>query len=155
MLFFKDSFLSKLPLLGSLLVASALVTAGSANITVAQDKVIKKTAVQQSDPSSGKAMFTSYCAACHGPSGKGDGPAASEMKVAPTDLTQLAKKNDGKFPADHVRSILDFGAKAPAHGSNDMPVWGTLLHALDQNDPVKTTMRIQNLVDYIKTLQAK
>ena len=155
MLFFKQSFLSKLPLLGSLLVAGALLTAGSANITVAQDKVIKKTAVQQSDPSSGKAMFTSYCAACHGASGKGDGPAASEMKAAPTDLTQLAKKNDGKYPADHVRAILDFGAKAPAHGSNDMPVWGTLFHALDQNDPIKTNLRIQNLVDYIKTLQAK
>jgi mono/diheme cytochrome c family protein len=155
MLFFKNSFLSKLPLLGSVLVTSALVTFGSANISFAQDKVIKKTAVRQSDPSSGKAMFSSYCAACHGPAGKGDGPAASELKVAPTDLTQLAKKNDGKFPADHVRSILDFGAKAPAHGSNDMPVWGTLFHALDQNDPVKTTMRLQNLVDYIKTLQAK
>jgi mono/diheme cytochrome c family protein len=155
MLFFKNGSLSKLPLLGSLLLAGVLLTAGSANIAVAQDKVIKKTAVQQSDPSSGKAMFTSYCAACHGPAGKGDGPAASELKVAPTDLTQLAKKNDGKFPADHVRSILEFGAKAPAHGSNDMPVWGTLFRALDQNDPVKTTMRIQNLVEYIKTLQGK
>jgi mono/diheme cytochrome c family protein len=155
MLFFKTNSLTKLPLLGSLIVAGVLLTAGSASVTVAQDKVIKKTAVQQSDASSGKAMFTSYCAACHGPAGKGDGPAASELKVAPADLTQLANKNGGKFPADHVRSILDFGAKAPAHGSNDMPVWGTLFHALDQNDPVKTTMRIQNLVDYIKTLQAK
>ncbi|HEV2102478.1 MAG TPA: cytochrome c [Candidatus Acidoferrum sp.] len=155
MLIFKQSSLSKLSFLGSLIVAGVLLTAGSANITFAQDKVIKKTAVQQSDPSSGKAMFTSYCAACHGPSGKGDGPAASEMKAAPTDLTQLAKKNDGKFPTDHVRSILEFGAKAPAHGSSDMPVWGTLLHALDQNDPVKTNLRIQNLVDYIKSLQAK
>ena len=155
MLSFKDSFVSKLPLLGSLLVASALLTAGGANVANAQDKVIKKTPVQQSDPTSGKTMYASYCAACHGPAGKGDGPAASELKVPPTDLTQLAKKNDGKFPGDHVRSILDFGAKAPAHGSNEMPVWGTLFHALDQNDPVKTTMRLQNLVDYIKTLQVK
>jgi mono/diheme cytochrome c family protein len=155
MLFLAHSSLSKLPCVASLLVASALLTAGSANSAVTQEKVIKKTAVQQSDASSGKAMFTSYCAACHGPAGKGDGPAASELKVAPSDLTQLAKKSGGKFPADHVRSILDFGAKAPAHGSNDMPVWGTLFHALDQNDPVKTTMRLQNLVDYIKTLQVK
>jgi mono/diheme cytochrome c family protein len=155
MLFFKTSSFSKLPLLGSLLVAGALLTAGSANLTVAQDKVIKKTTVQQSDPSSGKAMFTSYCAACHGPEGKGNGPAASELKVPPTDLTQLTKNNNGKYPADHVRSILDFGAKAPAHGSNDMPVWGTLFRALDQNDQVKVTLRLQNLVDYIKTLQAK
>src|SRR5579863_7921147 len=146
MLIFKNGSISKLPLLGSLIVAGVLLITGSANITVAQDKVIKKTAVQQSDASSGKAMFASYCAVCHGPAGKGDGPAASELKVGPADLTQLAKKNDGKFPADHVRSILDFGTKAPAHGSNDMPVWGTLFRTLDQNDPVKTTMRIQNLV---------
>lgn len=155
MLFFNANSLSKLPLLGSLLVASVLLTAGSANLTIAQDKVIKKTAVQQSDPASGKAMFASYCAACHGPAGKGDGPAASELKVAPADLTQLAKNNNGKFPADHVRSILDFGAKAPAHGTNDMPVWGTLFRALDQNDQVKVNLRIRNLVEYIQTLQAK
>jgi mono/diheme cytochrome c family protein len=155
MLFFTHRSLSKFNFVASLLVAGALLTAGSLNVVVAQEKVIKKTPVQQSDPSSGKAMFTSYCAACHGPEGKGNGPAASEMKTPPADLTQLAKKNNDKFPADHVRSILDFGAKVPAHGSNDMPVWGTLFHALDQNDPVKTSLRIQNLVDYIKTLQAK
>src|SRR5260221_12497885 len=47
------------------------------------------------------------------------------------------------------------GHPPPAHGSQDMPVWGTLLHALDQNDPVKTTMRIHKLVKDIKTLQVK
>lgn len=155
MLFFNASSLSKLPILRNLLVASVLLTAGSANLTIAQDKVIKKTAVQQSDPSSGKAMFTSYCAACHGPAGKGDGPAASELKAAPADLTQLAKNNNGKFPADHMRSILDFGTRAPAHGTSDMPVWGTLFRALDQNDQMKVNLRIQNLIDYVKTLQAK
>jgi mono/diheme cytochrome c family protein len=155
MLFFKVSSLSRLPRLGSVLLAGALLVIGTLNVTTAQEKVIKKAPVQQSDPTSGKAMFASYCAACHGPAGKGDGPAASELKAAPADLTQLAKNNNGKFPADHVRSILDFGAKAPAHGSNDMPVWGTLFRALDQNDQVKVQLRIQNLVEYIKTLQAK
>ncbi|SRR5579862_4292637 len=154
MSFFKVNSLSKLGVVVSLLVANVFLAAGSANLTVAQDKVIKKAPVQQSDPSSGKAMFSSYCAACHGAEGKGNGPAASELKVTPADLTQLAKKNNGKYPADHVRAVLQFGAKAPAHGSSDMPVWGTLFRALDQADPVKTTMRIQNLVDYIKTLQA-
>jgi mono/diheme cytochrome c family protein len=155
MLFFQAKSLSKLPALGSLLVASALLTAGAANLTIAQDKVIKKTPIKQTDPSSGQAMFASYCAACHGPEGKGDGPAASELKVPPTDLTQLTKKNGGKYPADHVRSIMDFGAKAPAHGTGDMPVWGQLFRALDTNDQVKAQMRVQNIVEYIKTLQAK
>jgi mono/diheme cytochrome c family protein len=95
------------------LVASVLLAAGS---------------LQQSDPSSGKAMFTSYCAACHGAEGKGNGPAASELKVAPADLTQLAKSNNGKYPADHVRAILEFGAKAPAHGRATCP-YGALYFA--------------------------
>ncbi|HTB91788.1 MAG TPA: cytochrome c [Candidatus Sulfotelmatobacter sp.] len=154
MLPFNASSLPKLRLLGSLLVASALLAIGTASPAAAQDKVIKKAPVQQSDPTSGKAMYTSYCAACHGPAGKGDGPAASELKVAPVDLTQLAKNNGGKFPADHIHAVLDFGAKAPAHGTNEMPVWGTLFRALDQNDQVKVNLRISNLVEYVKTLQA-
>ena len=67
MLFAAHSTLSKLFLGVSLLVAGALRTAGRANLVIAQEKVIKKTGVQRSDASSDKAMFTSYCAACHGP----------------------------------------------------------------------------------------
>jgi mono/diheme cytochrome c family protein len=144
----------KLFVLGSLLVAGALLTLVTAPAALAQDKVIKKAPVGQSDPSSGKAMYTSYCAPCHGASGKGDGPAASEFKVPPANLTQLTKNNHGEFPSSHLWAILQFGAPAPAHGSSDMPVWGNLFRSLDPNDPVKVNQRIQNLVDYVKTLQA-
>ena len=54
-----------------------------------------------------------------------NGPAASALKVAPANLTQLAKNNGGKFPADRVAQVLRAG-KSPAHGSSDMPVWGPL-----------------------------
>ncbi len=145
----------KLLLLGSLLVSSALqLTFVTGPAARAQDKVIKKAPVVPSDPSSGKAMYTSYCAPCHGASGKGDGPAASEFKVPPANLTQLAKNNHGEFPSSHLWAILQFGAPAPAHGSSDMPVWGALFRSLDRNDPVKVNQRIQTLVDYVKTLQA-
>ena len=74
-------------------------------------------------------MFTQYCAPCHGLDGKGNGPAASAMKSQPTDLTQLARKHDGKFPANSVASALKFGSgSAGAHGSADMPVWGPLFN---------------------------
>jgi mono/diheme cytochrome c family protein len=145
----------KLPLLGSLLVASALLTFVTANVAMAQEKVIKKAPVEQSDPSSGKAMYASYCAACHGAGGKGDGPAASAFKVPPADLTQLTKNNHGEFPSNHLWAILQFGSPVPAHGSSDMPVWGRLFRSLDPNDPVKVNQRIQNLIEYLKTLQAK
>lgn len=145
----------KFSLLGSILVAGALLTLGTANATLAQEKVIKKAPVQQSDPSSGKTMYGSYCAACHGPAGKGDGPAASEFKAPPTDLTQLAKNNHGEFPSDHLYAVLQHGAKAPAHGSSDMPVWGQLFSSIDSNNSLKSKQRIHNLVEYLKTLQAK
>jgi mono/diheme cytochrome c family protein len=155
MSFLNSRSLPKLPFLGALLVAAALMTFGTASIATAQEKVIKKAPIQQSDPTSGKTMFESYCAACHGTAGKGDGPAASELKTSPTNLSLLAKNNHGEFPSDHLWAIMQFGAKAPAHGSSDMPVWGTLFRSLDPNDPVKVNQRTQRLIDYVKTLQAK
>src|SRR5258708_30903857 len=122
MRFFNTSTLSKLPVCGSVLFASALMIFGAVNTGNAQEKGIKKAPVQQSDPTSGKAMYASYCAACHGPAGKGDGPAPSELKGPPVDLTQLAKKNNDKFPPDHVRAILHFGDNAPRHATIEMPV---------------------------------
>ncbi|WP_158932821.1 CopD family protein [Acidisphaera sp. S103] len=36
----------------------------------------------------GQALFAQNCAACHGPSGAGNGPAASGLHIQPADLTQ-------------------------------------------------------------------
>ncbi len=46
----------------------------------------------------GREEYQAYCATCHGEKGKGDGPMADLLTVAPADLTQLRKKNDGEFP---------------------------------------------------------
>ncbi len=139
-------------LLGTLVVAASLC--------LAQDKTdqtatVKKTTVKQTNPSSGKEMFTEYCAPCHGVDGKGSGPAASSMKVPPTDLTQLAHKHDGKFPANSVASVLKFGGGPGAHGSADMPVWGPLLQSLDKFHDAVVQQRISNIVNYVESLQAK
>src|SRR5208282_790082 len=55
----------------------------------------------------GKGSYTRYCAVCHGVDGKGNGPYADLLTTKPTDLTQLAKKNDGKFPALRVARVID------------------------------------------------
>jgi len=96
-----------------------------------------------------------YCAPCHGADAKGTGPAASAMKVPPADLTQLAKKHNGKYPANSVASELKFGNGPGAHGSADMPVWGPLFQSLDKFHDTTVQQRISNLVTYIGTLQAK
>lgn len=39
----------------------------------------------------GKVLFQTHCAVCHGPEGRGDGPAATGLNPRPTDLTQSAR----------------------------------------------------------------
>src|SRR5579872_6368483 len=101
---------------------------------------------------SGQEIFRWYCSACHGKTGKGNGPAASGLKVPPPDLTTLAKRNKGKFPADYVIETLVKGAKS-AHGTAEMPVWGPLFSEL--NAKGRVTVEINDVVHYLESIQEK
>src|SRR4051794_10041444 len=82
---------------------------------------------------SGERMYKQFCAACHGRDAKGHGPAASSLKVTPSDLTTLAKRHKGRFPYNYVSSILNFGPGLSAHGSSAMPTWGPIFQGLEQH----------------------
>ena len=138
-----------------ILAALLLVVAGVAMAQSQPAGTIKKTPVQPTSPASGAEMFKAYCTACHGPDGKGNGPAAPQLKQQPADLTTLAKRHDGKFPDDYVANVLRFGVKAPTHGSSDMPVWGPLFSSVSNHDKEQVQMRIYNLTSYLKSLQVK
>lgn len=103
----------------------------------------------------GKQMYISYCAPCHGVDGKGQGPVASALVEKPTDLTVLSKNNNGKFPENHVVTVINFGQKVSAHGVKDMPVWGTVLGSLDQKGTSSEmqVLRVENLEKYVKSIQ--
>ncbi|MFZ0807616.1 MAG: cytochrome c [Candidatus Sulfotelmatobacter sp.] len=116
---------------------------------------VKHVPIANTPSNSGKEMFNRYCAVCHGTNGKGEGPAASAMKTPPVDLTALAQKNGGKYPAAHVAAVIRGQATAPAHGSQDMPVWGPLFSSISQGHEAQVQQRVANLVQYIDTLQAK
>ena len=139
-------------LVGSLLIATSLCLAQE---NASQQPVVRKTPIKQTSAASGKEMYSQYCAPCHGVDGKGAGPAASSMKKVPTDLTQLAKTHDGKYPANSLASVLKFGSGPASHGSADMPVWGPLFKSLDKYHEASVQQRISNLVSYIESLQAK
>jgi len=101
----------------------------------------------------GSDSFQRYCATCHGGSGKGDGQVAAALKTRPADLTQLARRNDGLYPADRVRALVaGYGSSLPAHGPSEMPVWGPIFRALDPSD-VRVAIRIDNIVEYVGKLQ--
>ena len=98
-------------------------------------------------------MYRAYCASCHGRDAKGDGPAAGALKVPPADLTALAKKNNGKFPSNHVSAVLSGQGEVTAHGSQEMPVWGPVFSRISQGSQPEIQQRISNLTLYLKTLQ--
>ncbi|HXY14160.1 MAG TPA: cytochrome c [Terriglobales bacterium] len=134
----------------------AMMLAGTIISTAQEAKSgVKHTTAAATSPASGKEMFMSYCASCHGKDAKGDGPAAAALKQAPADLTLLAKLHGGKYPADEVTSVLRGQTKLTAHGDQDMPVWGPVFWKMSQGHEEQVQMRIANLNRYIESLQEK
>jgi len=118
-------------------------------------KAIERTPVQQTSPASGHEMFMSYCASCHGKDAKGNGPAASALKIAPADLTALAKKNGGKYPSLKVTAVLSGQTDLAAHGNKEMPVWGAVFWRMSGGHEGEVQQRVANLNRYIESLQGK
>jgi mono/diheme cytochrome c family protein len=116
---------------------------------------IKKISPQPTSPASGEQMFVTYCAACHGPDGKGGGPASAALKIPPADLTTLTARNDGTFPELRVFSAIHGDLQLAAHGSKDMPVWGAVFQSMSRDNGASTQLRISNLTLFIKSIQAK
>jgi hypothetical protein len=108
-----------------------------------------------SNPVSGLQLYKRYCAVCHGNDLKGNGPISPEFKNPPSDLTTLAQRHDGKFPDEYVQEVLRNGVKKPAHGDREMPIWGPLFASITGTDSELVSIRIVNLTNYIKAMQAK
>jgi mono/diheme cytochrome c family protein len=116
----------------------------------------KVAAPAKNEPISGKQLYVSYCAMCHGTDAKGGGPFSPQLKLWPPDLTQLAKKNNGTYPAMHVSEVVDgeFG-KASAHGSREMPIWGPVFRSMAHGHSDNAQLRINSIVKYVESLQQK
>ena len=136
---------------GRVLLAAALM--GITGLAMAADKV-----------DFGKREYSNKCAVCHGPAGKGDGPYRALLSLPPTDLTVLARRNNGVYPFDRVAQAVDGRVEVKAHGSEEMPIWGRdyALAAgeryfdvpyFDTNAYVQA--RILALAEYVNRLQVK
>lgn len=104
---------------------------------------------------SGEKLYKQNCAACHGNDLKGNGPAPPPFMDVPPDLTTLSRRHGGKFPDEYVAEVLRNGVVIPAHGPPEMPAWGMDFRTRDQLDSIQVTLRIINLSNYLKSLQAK
>jgi hypothetical protein len=115
------------------------------------DKSTRNAKEIQNRGSYAETPFTYY----HGVDGRGHGPVAPALKVAPTDLSLLARNNSGKFPATHIVAVLQNGSALPAHGTALMPVWGPIFGRMNVSNQQERQLRITNVSRYLETLQVK
>jgi mono/diheme cytochrome c family protein len=108
-----------------------LFLAGAGSLIAAQPS--------KGDPKAGKTKYAMLCAGCHGPEGKGNGPAAGSLNPKPADLSDrdYVKNLSDKYLYDVIK---DGGAKVKK--SPFMPAWGNSLNDRD----------IWNLVAYLRSL---
>jgi mono/diheme cytochrome c family protein len=136
------------PLLLAVAVCSACATAREKPLIPAPDPALVEV---------GAELFATYCASCHGVDARGDGPAASALRIPPTDLTRIAARSGGVFPESSTAMLIDGRFDLPAHGSREMPIWGTRL--ADQIPGMATGEvargQITSLVEYLKSLQVE
>jgi len=94
------------------------------------------------DASRGAALYADYCGACHGKTGKGDGPIAVAYKPRPRDLTDrahLSKRTD-----HDLYNVISRGGGAVDRATT-MPGWGSVL----------APQEIWDLVAYIRQLSTQ
>lgn len=102
---------------------------------------------------SGQARFAQYCAVCHGPGAKGDGPFANLMTTKPADLTALAKNNGGEFPFGRVYDTIDGRNMLAAHGTRDMPIWGREMKDDGLGSETDLRGRLVETIVYLRSIQ--
>jgi hypothetical protein len=81
---------------------------------------------------------------------------AASLKIRPADLTAIAARAGGRFPADAMRETIDGRAPMPAHGPRVMPVWGYELEARAPEDvPARASAQgmTDRLVEYLRSIQ--
>jgi mono/diheme cytochrome c family protein len=91
----------------------------------------------------GQAHYLFFCGDCHGVEGKGDGPLAAHLKMAPTDLTLLQEGDSGASIAERVMKALDGRHAIGETQAHRMPIFSESLE-------VKTVIEI---TEYLKTIQ--
>jgi mono/diheme cytochrome c family protein len=103
----------------------------------------------------GHNLYEQHCYVCHGLRGKGDGPLAEELRVAPADLTAIAKRRGGVFPEVELRETIDGRRRVRGHGPANMPIWGKVFANQGAGGAYEIEVRdkIESLVAYVKSIQ--
>jgi mono/diheme cytochrome c family protein len=106
----------------------------------------------------GNTLYLQHCVSCHGVDGKGDGPAAARLSTSPADLTKIAARRDGVWPAFEIMTILS-GYSRNILPREDMPVIIDLLDNemsefdIGNGEAVLMPTKLIAIASYLESLQ--
>jgi mono/diheme cytochrome c family protein len=111
----------------------------------------------------GQSEYDARCSICHGQDAKGNGVFSQALKVAPPDLTLLARNNGGVFPAERISGVIDGRIEFASHGPRDMPIWGARYAAdaarrfpeMPYAQETYIRASVLQLVEYLSRIQQK
>lgn len=133
------------------------------NLTLAVVAVSATAACQQTDRRdavpSGRALYLTNCASCHGETGRGDGPRAATLRRPPADLT-IRPDVDEPFPTAHVMAYAHgyYRRNAP---DEVMPEFGevldgpTVLYDIGDGILTPTPLPLIKVAEYVRSLQVE
>ncbi len=136
------------------------ITAMLLAIAMTAAQALAQAAPPPGQVAAGRADFVANCADCHGKDGKGNGPSTNVIpRMKPADLTKIAARNGGVFPAAQVADTIYGRQQIPSHTRFNMPFWGLTFQESGKEftpeSEAKAKARIDAIVAYIKTLQVK
>lgn len=104
----------------------------------------------------GAALYANNCANCHGVYGEGNGSLTPMLSVVVQDLRYLSQRNDGTFPSEFVRKIIDGRELRAAHGPEGMPMWGNVFTGQEGTDKpaqARVNAKVESLVEFLDSIQ--
>lgn len=102
-------------------------------------------------PMTGAGLYGDYCASCHGADATGD------PDIGAPDLTRLAARHGGTFPARYAMSTIDGYSRDATHGP--MPEFGALIASPvetwtdEDGTPTPTPLSLILLAQYLEGVQ--
>lgn len=133
---------------GLLLVAIAVVLVQAMILAASPPGQIKYVPAKPITDPNGAVVYQDYCAVCHGPAGRGNGPAARHLNTPVPDLTRIALR-DGEFDPYHVIMHIKH---VDVPKSNPMPCWQRVLK-VSGNDGNAVEIVMVNLTRHLEALQ--
>lgn len=110
------------------------------------------------DASFGERTYRLFCVGCHGATGRGNADVLDALELPGIDLTAIAARNGGTFPAGAVKAAI-LGTGREGHARLEMAPWAEVFAGEFESFKAQVVInqmvdrRIDHLVAYIESLQ--